>query len=49
MNDKRMKKEMLEKDHPFDAKRMIWGGFKPFIENHAAPAKPKAKMKAKKK
>lgn len=31
MSDPRLEKMMEGKDMPFDAKRMIWGGFKPVV------------------
>jgi uncharacterized protein YbaA (DUF1428 family) len=32
MSDKRLAKMMTAKTMPFDAKRMIWGGFKVFVD-----------------
>ena len=32
MKDKRLAKMMDPKKMPFDGKRMIWGGFKPFLQ-----------------
>ncbi|MGQ3058739.1 MAG: DUF1428 domain-containing protein [Nevskia sp.] len=38
MNDPRLASMADPANHPFDGKRMFWGGFKPIVELRATPA-----------
>ena len=48
MTDPRMEKICTPDKMPFDAQRMVWGGFQPIVSMKAATKKPAAKKAVKK-